>query len=271
MLMGAGRLSAAFCPHPSVFSISWLSLQSFSQSSSRSPLINLLDLSLHYDDDDYNTSTFLCPPATSLSRYDTIIDFNQELPEIDLTSPPPIASPTPPGLYNGSVPGLHVADESSNTPSPHHWSTPALMISSPASPNSRSMVFRTQTILLKRQDAEVVTITMSMCPPEGVDTIERGIAFQQECTGSDGDQEGREMLRIAITSEGQVGEHGERERDAVESMSDSGSKKRTTPDLGPHSLQVSTSPLLCKFNSRVSQQMTPVPLCQTLIIWKIFP
>ena len=229
---------------------SYLSSPAFSQedgegllrspSSPRSPLVNISDLPLHYDDDDddgYDTSSLLCTPnrRKSLPELegdyshispssnilnlpgvgidDTVMDFHQDLPEIDLTSPPLAAYPTPPELYDKPALGLYVADEFSNatqSPSPEYTHVDDFFTYFPELekyelPNTDETteglsplhpdydLVRLIGLCRRSRDAEktarareikigekVKAITASMCPPEGVDTIEKRIALHQE-------------------------------------------------------------------------------------------
>ena len=203
--------------------------------SPRSPLINIPDLSL--DDDDDDTSALLCTPnrrksLPELEDYyghmspsstilnlpgpgagDTAVGFHQDLPEIDLTSPPLTTCPTPPDLYDGPALGLFVDDEFSNpaqSPSPEYIHVDDFFTYFPELekydiPNADDTegglsplhpdydLVRLVRLCRRSRDAEktararemkiadnVKAISMSMCPPEGVDTIEKRIALQQE-------------------------------------------------------------------------------------------
>ena len=211
-----------------------------SPSSLRSPLVNIPDLPLHYDDDDDDddASALLCTPnrrkslpeleddyshmspSSSILNLpgseadDTVMDFEQELPEIDLTSPPLTTCPTPPELYDGPALGLYVADEfnSAQSPSPEYTHVDDFFTYFPELekydiPNTDETaedlsplhpeydLVRLVRLCRRSRDAEktarareikigerVKAITASMCPPEGVDTIEKRIALQQEYT-----------------------------------------------------------------------------------------
>ena len=211
-----------------------------SPSSLRSPLVNIPDLPLHYDDeDDYDTSALLCTPnrrkslpeleddyghmspSSSILNLpgpggdDTVMHFEQELPEIDLTSPPLATCPTPPELYDGPALGLYVADEFSNaaqSPSPEYTHVDDFFTYFPELekyeiPNTDETaegpsplhpdydLVRLVRLCRRSRDAEktarareikigerVKAISASMCPPEGVDTIEKRITLQQEYT-----------------------------------------------------------------------------------------
>jgi hypothetical protein len=211
-----------------------------SPSSPRSLLVNISDLPLHYDDDDdYDTSALLSTPnrRTSLPELeddyghlspssvilnlpgpetdDPVMDFDQELPEIDLTSPPLTTCPTPPELFDGPALGLYVADEFSNatqSPSPEYTHVDDFFTYFPELekyeiPNADETthgldpshpdydLVRLIRLCRRSRDAEktarareikigekVKAITASMCPPVGVDTIEKRITLQQEFT-----------------------------------------------------------------------------------------
>jgi len=211
-----------------------------SPSSLRSPLVNIPDLPLHYDDDDdYDTSALLSTPnrrkslpeleddyghmspSSSILNLpgpaadDTVMHFEQELPEIDLTSPPLATRPTPPELYDGPALGLYVADEFSNaaqSPSPEYTHVDDFFTYFPELekyeiPNTDETaeglsplhpdydLVRLVRLCRRSRDAEktarareikigerIKVITPSMCPPEGVDTVEKRIALQQEYT-----------------------------------------------------------------------------------------
>ena len=207
----------------------------------RSPLVNIPDLSLHFDDedDDCDTSALLCTPNRRKSlpeleadyghmspssnilnlpgpgAGDTAMHFDQELPEIDLTSPPLSTYPTPPELYDGPALGLYVADEFSHaaqSPSPEYTHVDDFFTYFPELekydiPNTDETagamcplhpdydLARLVRLCRRSRDAEktarareikigekVKAISASMCPPEGVDTIEKRIALQQEYT-----------------------------------------------------------------------------------------
>jgi hypothetical protein len=85
---------------------------------------------------------------------------------------------------------------------------------------------------------KVKAITAGMCPPEGLDTIEKKIALQQEYTrkmeqtkiGKRERERCRELRSLSI--ENRVEEQRERERDAGESRSDSGPGRCASPDPG---------------------------------------
>ena len=206
-----------------------------SPSSPRSPLVDIPDLD--DDDDDYDTSALLSTPnrRKSLPELEddyshmspsssilnlpgpgpdhTVMDFDQELPEIDLTSPPLTTCPTPPELYDGPALGLYVADEFSNaaqSPSPEYTHVDDFFTYFPELekyeiPNADETteglssthpdydLVRLIRLCRRSRDAEktarareikigekVKVISASMCPPEGVDTIEKRIALQQE-------------------------------------------------------------------------------------------
>lgn len=210
-------------------------------SSPRSPLVNLPDLPLHRDgdDDDYDTSALLSTPnrrkslpeleddyghmspSSSILNLpgpgtdDMVMDFDQELPEIDLTSPPLATCPTPPEIYDGPALGLYVVDEFSNvtqSPSPEYTHVDDFFTYFPELekydiPNTDDTVeglgplhpdydlVRLVRLCRRSRDVEktarareikigekVKAIAASMCPPEGVDTIEKRIALQQEYT-----------------------------------------------------------------------------------------
>ena len=210
-----------------------------SPSSPRSPLVNIPDLSLHSDDDgdDYDTSALLSTPnrRKSLPELEddyghmspsssilnlpgpgtdhTVMDFDQELPEINLTSPPLTTCPTPPELYGGPALGLYVADEFSDaaqSPSPEYTHVDDFFTYFPELekydiPNADDTaeglspldpdydLVRLVRLCRRSRDAEktarareikigekVKAIAASMCPPEGVDTIEKRIMLQQE-------------------------------------------------------------------------------------------
>ena len=210
-----------------------------SPSSPRSPLVNIPDLPLHYDDDDddSDTSALLSTPnrRKSLPELEddyghmspsssilnlpgpgpdhTVMDFDQELPEIDLTSPPLATCPTPPELFDGPALGLYVEDEFSNatqSPSPEYTHVDDFFTYFPELekydiPNTDETIeglsplhpdydlVRLVRLCRRSRDAEktarareikigekVKVISASMCPPEGVDTIEKRIALQQE-------------------------------------------------------------------------------------------
>ena len=204
--------------------------------SPRSPFVNIPDLSLD-DDEDCDTSALLCTPnrrksLPELEDYyghmspsstilnlpgpgtnDTVIDFHQDLPEIDLTSPPFTTCPTPPDLFDGPALGLFVDDEFSNpaqSPSPEYIHVDDFFTYFPELekyniPNTDDTVeglsplhpdydlVRLISLCRRSRDAEktarareikitdnVKAISTSMCPPEGMDTIEKRIALQQE-------------------------------------------------------------------------------------------
>ena len=209
-------------------------------SSPRSPLINIPDLPLQYDDNDddgYDTSTLLSTPnrrkslpeleddyghlspSSSILNLpgpgtdDAVMDFHQELPEIDLTSPPLNACRTPLELIDGPALGLYVADEFSDatqSPSPEYTHVDDFFTYFPELetydiPNADETaegldplhpdydLVRLIRLCRRSRDAErtararefkigdkVKLITASMCPPDGVDTIEKRIALQQE-------------------------------------------------------------------------------------------
>ena len=211
-----------------------------SPSSPRSPLVNIPDSPLHDDDDDdYDTSALLSTPNRRKSlpeleddyghmspssgilnlpgpgTDDTVMDFDQELPEIDLTSPPLTTCPTPPELFDGPALGLYVADEFSNaaqSPSPEYTHVDDFFTYFPELekyeiPNTDDTaegldplhpdydLVRLIGLCRRSRDAEktarareikigekVKAITANMCPPDGVDTIERRIALHQEYT-----------------------------------------------------------------------------------------
>lgn len=212
-----------------------------SPSSPRSPLVNISDLPLHYDDDDddYDTSALLSTPnrrkslpeleddyghmspSSSILNLpgpgtdDVVMDFDQELPEIDLTSPPLATCYTPPELFDGPALGLYVADEFSNatqSPSPEYTHVDDFFTYFPELekydlPNTDETaegldpshpdydLVRLIRLCRRSREAEktarareikigekVKAITASMCPPDGVDTIEKRIALQQEYT-----------------------------------------------------------------------------------------
>ena len=211
-----------------------------SPSSPRSPLVNIPDLPLEYDDDDdYDTSALLSTPnrRKSLPELEddyghmspsssilnlpgpetdnTVMNFDRELPEIDLTSPPLATCPTPPDLYDGPALGLYVADEFSNaaqSPSPEYTHVDDFFTYFPELekydlPNTDEAteglcplhpdhdLVRLIRLCRRSRDAEktarareikigekIKAVTASMCPPEGVDTIEKRIALQQEYT-----------------------------------------------------------------------------------------
>ena len=203
--------------------------------SPRSPLVDIPDLPL--DDDDYDTSALLCTPnrrkslpelegdyshispsSTILNlpgpeTDDSVMDFHRDLPEIDLTSPPLTACPTPPDLYDGPALGLYVDDDFSNaaqSPSPEYTHIDDFFTYFPELekyeiPNTDDPtegltplhpdydLVRLIGLCRRTRDAErtarareskigdnVKAITASMCPPEGVDTIEKRILLQQE-------------------------------------------------------------------------------------------
>jgi len=209
-----------------------------SPSSLRSPLIP--DLPLHYDDDDdFDTSALLCTPnrrkslpeleddyghmspSSSILNLpgsgtdDSVMHFEQDLPEIDLTSPPLVTCPTPPELYDGPALGLYVTDEFSNaaqSPSPEYTHVDDFFTYFPELekydiPNTDETteglsplhpdydLVRLVGLCRRSRDAEktarareikigerIKAIAASMCPPDGVDTIEKRIALQQEYT-----------------------------------------------------------------------------------------
>ena len=205
-------------------------------SSPGSPFVNIPDLSL--EDDDYDTSSLLCTPnrrksLPELEDYyghmspsptilnlpgpgpnDTVIDFHQDLPEIDLTSPPLSTCPTPPDLFDGPALGLFMDDDFSNpaqSPSPEYTHVDDFFTYFPELekynlPNTDDTpeglsplhpdydLVRLIKLCRRSRDAEktararemkiadnVKAISTNMCPPEGVDTIEKRIALQQEC------------------------------------------------------------------------------------------
>jgi len=144
---------------------------------------------------------------------DTVMGFHRDLPEIDLTSPPLNTCPTPPELIDGPALGLYVADEFSNitqSPSPEYTHVDDFFAYFPELekydiPNTDETfdgldpfdpdydLVRLIRLCRRSRDAEktarareikigerVKVITASMCPPEGVDTIEKRIALQQE-------------------------------------------------------------------------------------------
>jgi hypothetical protein len=206
-------------------------------SSPRSPLVNIPDLSLDDDDDNYDTSALLCTPNRRkslpeledyyghISPSPTIlnlpgpeadhaaISFHQDLPEIDLTSPPLTTCPTPADLYDGPALGLFVDDEFSNpaqSPSPEYTHVDDFFTYFPELekydiPNTDDTaegltplhpdydLVRLIRLCRRSRDAEktararetkitdnVKAISTSMCPPDGVDTIEKRIALQYE-------------------------------------------------------------------------------------------
>ena len=210
-----------------------------SPSSPRSPLVNIPDLPLSYedDDDDLDTSALLSTPnrRKSLPELEDdyghmspsssilnlpgpgpdplVMDFDQELPEIDLTSPPLTTCLTPPELFDGPALGLYVADEFSNatqSPSPEYTHVDDFFTYFPELekyeiPNTDETsegldrlhpdydLVRLIRLCRRSRDAEktarareikigekVKVIAASMCPPEGVDTLEKRIALQQE-------------------------------------------------------------------------------------------
>ena len=213
-----------------------------SPSSPRSLLVNISDLPLHYDDDDdddYDTSALLSTPNRRKSlpeleddyghlspssnilnlpgpgTDDSVMRFDQELPEIDLTSPPLTTCPTPPELFDGPALGLYVTDEFSNaiqSPSPEYTHVDDFFTYFPELekyeiPNADETtqgldpshpdydLVRLIRLCRRSRDAEktarareikigekVKAITASMCPPVGVDTIEKRITLQQEYT-----------------------------------------------------------------------------------------
>ena len=144
---------------------------------------------------------------------DTVADFHQDLSEIDLTSPPLTTYPTPPDLYDGPGLGLFVDDEFSNpaqSPSPEYTHVDDFFTYFPELekydiPNTDETaegfnplhpdydLVRLIRLCRRSRDAEktararetkitdnVKAISTSMCPPEGVDTLERRIALQHE-------------------------------------------------------------------------------------------
>lgn len=205
-----------------------------SPSSPRSPLVNIPDLSLD-DEDDYDSSALLCTPnrRKSLPELEddyghlspsstilnlpgaetdkTVMGFHQDLPEIDLTSPPRTACHTPPDLFDGPALGLYMDDEFSiQSPSPEYTHVDDFFTYFPELekydiPNTDDTVeglspfhpdyhlVRLIRLCRRSRDAEktararetkigdnIKAIIASMCPPEGVDTIEKRIALQQE-------------------------------------------------------------------------------------------
>jgi hypothetical protein len=143
----------------------------------------------------------------------TVMDFHQDLPQIDLTSPPMTTCPTPPDLYDGPALGLYVDDEFSNpvqSPSPEYTHVDDFFTYFPELekydiPNTDDTaqdlsplhpdydLVRLIRLCRRSRDAEktararevkitdnVKTIAASMCPPEGVDTIEKRIVLQHE-------------------------------------------------------------------------------------------
>jgi hypothetical protein len=157
------------------------------------------------------TSTILNLPAPGTEE--TVIDPHQELSEIDLTSPPFATYPTPPDLYDGPALGLFVDDEFSNpaqSPSPEYTHVDDFFTYFPELekydiPNTDDTLeglsslhpdydlVRLIRLCRRSRDAEktararevkiadnVKAISTTMCPPGGVDTIEKRVALQQE-------------------------------------------------------------------------------------------
>ena len=268
-----------------------------SPSSPRSPLVNIPDSHLHCDDDDdYDTSALLSTPNRRKSlpeleddyghmspsssilnlpgpgTNDTVMDFDQELPEIDLTSPPLTTCPPPSELFDGPALGLYVADEFSDaaqSPSPEYTHVDDFFTYFPELekyeiPNTDETVegldplhpdydlVRLIRLCRRSRDAEktarareikigekVKAITASMCPPEGVDTIEKRIALQQEYTRKmeqtkirkrerERCRELRSLLRIKL-------EGMEREKEMVRSQG-----QIPGPEDGPSQIQEET-------------------------------
>ena len=158
------------------------------------------------------SSTILNLPGPGTDN--TVIDFHRDLPQIDLTSPPLPTCPTPPDLYDGPALGLYMADEFSNaaqSPSPEYTHVDDFFTYFPELekydiPNTDDTtedlgplhpdyhLVRLIRLCRRSRDAEktararetkigdnVKAIIASMCPPGGVDTIEKRIALQQEC------------------------------------------------------------------------------------------
>ena len=210
-------------------------------SSPRSPLVNISDLPFDcdYDDDNFDTSALLCTPNRRKSlpeledehRHispsstilnlpgsesdDTVMHFRQDLPEIDLTSPPLTTCPTLPDLYDGPALGLYVDDEFSHaaqSPSPEYTHIDDFFTHFPELekydlPNTDDTtedlsplhpdydLVRLIRLCRRSRDAEKIARAremkiadnvkakiFSMCPPEGVDTLEKRIVLQQEST-----------------------------------------------------------------------------------------
>ncbi|KAF9654040.1 hypothetical protein BDM02DRAFT_3182450 [Thelephora ganbajun] len=263
-------------------------------SSPCSPLVNIPDLPLHCDgdDDDYDTSALLCTPnrrkslpeleddyghmspSSSILNLpgpetdETVIDFDQELPEIDLTSPPLTTCPTPPELYDGPALGLYMADEFSNaaqSPSPEYTHVDDLFTYFPELekydiPNTDDSadglsplhpdhdLVRLIRLCRSCREAEktarareikigekVKAITASMCPPEGVDTIEKRIMVQQEYARKmeqtkirkkerERCRELRSLLRIKL-------ENTEREKEMLRSQGQSSDQEGGPPQI----------------------------------------
>ncbi|KAF9793138.1 hypothetical protein BJ322DRAFT_102037 [Thelephora terrestris] len=157
------------------------------------------------------SSTILNLPG--LGTHDLAMDFHRDLPEIDLTSPPLTTCPTPPDLYDGPALGLYVDDDFSTaaqSPSPEYTHVDDFFTYFPELekyeiPNTDDTtegltplhpdydLIRLIKLCRRTRDAErtarareskigdnVKAITSSMCPPDGVDTIEKRIVLQQE-------------------------------------------------------------------------------------------
>lgn len=216
---------------------------------------------------------------------DTTVGFHRDLPEIDLTSPPLTTCPTPPDLYDGPALGLYVDDEFPNSvqsPSPEYTHVDDFFTYFPELekydiPNTDDSVeelgplhpdyhlVRLVGLCRRSRDAEriararemkiadnVKTIAASMCPPEGVDTVEKRIILQQECARK------MEQTKIRKREKERCRELRSLLKIKLESMEREGEKLRSQipgQEGGPPEIQEET------MNVDGGEEAAKVPLC----------